>query len=50
MDEPRMGRPKGVGKWDSPQPPSRKINRSGSTIGAWCYRCKSEHRWEDKCQ
>ena len=44
-----LGRPAGIGKWE-PREPSRKIKRNGSSVGAWCYRCKSEHRWEQPCK
>lgn len=39
---------KGKSKWERTIP-SRKILRNGSRVGAWCYRCKSEHRWEQGC-
>lgn len=45
-----LGRPKGVGKYEkSDKVKWPKIKRGGSSVGAWCYRCDSEHRWGDAC-
>jgi hypothetical protein len=56
------GRPRGVGKYELPaksgtglgplQPTANGPQGKHKGMGAskaWCYRCDSEHRWEDEC-
>jgi hypothetical protein len=43
-----LGRPKGVSKYE--RPPRRVIRRNASAIAAWCFICKSEHRFADPCR
>jgi len=44
-------RPKSVGKYEkSVRSKWPKIKRNGSSVGAWCYVCASEHRWEQVCE
>jgi hypothetical protein len=45
---PNLGRPRGVGKHEERKWP--RIKRSGSSVGAWCYVCASEHRWALPCE
>ena len=45
-----LGRPKGVGKYEKSDPKWPRIKRNGSSVGAWCYRCKAEHRWAEPCK
>jgi len=49
MKKTNPGRPKGVGKYERPERKWPQIKRSGSSVGAWCYLCDSEHRWEQGC-
>ena len=57
------GRKRGVGKWEGnpqrvgtglgPLKPSangpQSMHKGMGASKAWCYRCDSEHRWEQEC-
>lgn len=51
-----MARPRGVGKYEKMQKKAKKPKKLDSAYSfyrgratAWCYRCDSEHRWEEDC-
>jgi len=36
-------------KWEKTERRFVRRNADRGSVGAWCYRCSSEHRWVEPC-